>query len=798
MRYQSKPQDSEFLTDPADSFKIKSATQSSSVVQKEVKKEAEFQYNLELLCSSEEVKNYNLKSFLLASTEQEKDANRSWAESTNKDSMSIILTTSVYVNEPKTLHYQFSGSKSSAFNYKIKPVKKGNTSHTESFIPIKPSVQIGERLGWPTEGYFYHFIDDVLLNEYKILGSNKWAFSVTASTNKLLTDALLSEQVMTTILLPFKINCEIVERQHILYKREKITKEQWDKDINADWLDEHACLLNMKDVVSARSEPILKKEKNEDDDIIYIVKLGDVLGNIAQNYGLSLAEIIELNPKYKDNPHSISPGDKIIIATHQQATTLPDFQTCEISPKFHICQLDTDTNQRETWIQIAAKYNLAPKTLLELNNHYDSNPTALAVGDKLVVEVRTKKTSEKIISNTLPAEDITTNKNVYAFANTQCIANDDIHMYVKPLVDLGDANKNTPVVKTTKLVLQSTLLQSVESLELLAKGNGVLLKENHKGPEVKSIQNALMKLDFELGISEASENFGSMTKQTLTLFQKLYEPSHKTHADYSIGSADGIVGKNTILALDEALQDGWSCIRYELRISRKKLYRRHNSVNDFIGNKNTDLTVRAKQGGTLGEFKFVDLYNDDKVLLEGVTLEADDYQPTESGSDSYVPTGTYRMIDNPGAAWMPYRLVHANKKTAKDAFGTRSTINIHAGNYPWSLEGCILLGKKGTSTTAIDKAVKNNDGTYSAHSGFEYPKIGPSSSIIKLFKDEINDVAKLLTQTKLKTYDGSTSTYTKNFYPQLKIIITDTEMDEEYEYGSGDNEKKYLLVEDSN
>ncbi len=75
MRYKSKPQYSEFLTDPANSFKIKSAVQSSSAVQKEDKKEAEFQYNLELLCTSEEVKNYNLKSFLLASTEQEKDAN---------------------------------------------------------------------------------------------------------------------------------------------------------------------------------------------------------------------------------------------------------------------------------------------------------------------------------------------------------------------------------------------------------------------------------------------------------------------------------------------------------------------------------------------------------------------------------------------------------------------------------------------------------------------------------------------------------------------------------------------------
>lgn len=546
MRYQSKPQYSDFLTDPADSFKNKSTEPSPSTVQKEDKKEAEFQYNLELLCSSEEVKNYNLKSFLLASTEQEKDTNNSWAESTNQDSTNIILTTSVYVDEPKILHYQFSGSKSSAFSYKdIKPVKKGNTSHTESFIPIKPSVQIGERLGWPTEGYFYHFIDDALLNEYKILGDNKWAFSVTASTNELLTDTLLSEQAMTTILLPYKINGETIERQHILYKKEKITNEQWDNDVNANWLDEHACLLNMKDVVSARSEPILEKETQEGDNSIYIVTSGDTLSKIAHKHGVTLDEIIELNPKYKTNPNAINIGDKVIIETHQKVTTLPDL---------YVCQIDPETNQRETWVQIAAKYNLAPKALLELNSCYNNDPTALAVGDELVVESKKDDTAEKETRNTLPAEDITTDKKVYAFANTQCTADDDIHMYVKPLVDLGDANKNTPVVKTNKIVLQSKLLSNLESLELLAKDKGTLLKKGSKGPAVKAIQEALLTMNIDIGSTTADQVFGNNTYNAIKQFQQEFIVKNTLHKDYQLGNADGVIGRNTLLALDEALQ----------------------------------------------------------------------------------------------------------------------------------------------------------------------------------------------------------------------------------------------------
>ncbi|MGF1806203.1 hypothetical protein L4C31_13225, partial [Aliivibrio sifiae] len=60
----------------------------------------------------------------------------------------------------------------------VKPVKAGSGSHNESFVPIKPALQVGERLGWPTEGYFYHFIDGTLINEYKLKGSGKWAFQV--------------------------------------------------------------------------------------------------------------------------------------------------------------------------------------------------------------------------------------------------------------------------------------------------------------------------------------------------------------------------------------------------------------------------------------------------------------------------------------------------------------------------------------------------------------------------------------------------------------------------------------------
>ncbi len=75
--------------------------------------------------------------------------------------------------------------------------------------------------------------------------------------------------------------------------------------------------------------------------------------------------------------------------------------------------------------------------------------------------------------------------------------------------------------------------------------------------EVKLLQETLIKLGFNLGKAGADGDFGSKTKTAIEQFQKSYQPSHQTHPSYSIGPVDGIVGKGTLLALDEALMDGW-------------------------------------------------------------------------------------------------------------------------------------------------------------------------------------------------------------------------------------------------
>lgn len=111
--------------------------------------------------------------------------------------------------------------------------------------------------------------------------------------------------------------------------------------------------------------------------------------------------------------------------------------------------------------------------------------------------------------------------------------------------------------KTPERILKSDLLKPSDELEKLAKRQASAYRQGNHSDEVKLLQEALIKLGFDLGKAGADGDFGSKTKIAIEQFQKSYQPSHQTHPSYSIGPVDGIVGKGTLLALDEALMDGW-------------------------------------------------------------------------------------------------------------------------------------------------------------------------------------------------------------------------------------------------
>lgn len=111
------------------------------------------------------------------------------------------------------------------------------------------------------------------------------------------------------------------------------------------------------------------------------------------------------------------------------------------------------------------------------------------------------------------------------------------------------------VVKALRL--KSPLLKQSLTLDKLANRESHSYKSGARGQEVEYIQQALIKLGFDLGNAGADGEFGPTTKRQVEQFQKEYQETNNTHLAYQVGTIDGIVGQGTLLGLDEALVEGW-------------------------------------------------------------------------------------------------------------------------------------------------------------------------------------------------------------------------------------------------
>jgi hypothetical protein len=509
---------------------------------------AKFEYSIEIACALDDLNSYQVGAFSLRQTKEETNIS-SWKKSQN-DKGFTVLTASVKVNEPKTLTREFfiSSGNGVSFN-EVKPVQKGDGSSSESFVPIKPSIQIYNRLSWPKVGFFYHFINDELENEYQLSGGNKWSFKVTNSKGKTLSDELLSEHEYAFILLPWKIDNTVISRQHLLYTKEKITPEQF-SDINAQWLDENARLINPEDVIKARNDEKIKREISDNGRVVYTVKSGDSLSLIAKNQGVKYENLLTLNPQITD-PNLIQVGDLI---------TLKEEKTEQEIVMFHVCKINPETEQRETWGEIAAQYGMAAKALFDLNTN---NPMfkdgALALGNELLVNQDVQSEKEDIVyRNAQSPESITSDKSVFSFSNIWSVIEQPYSTlaYMFAQNDAAISN-NTAVVNVKSVLLHSNMLATSESLEMIAQEKAPSLKKGDNGNEVKVIQEALLALNFDLGKSGADGDFGSGTHQAVMDFQREFVPTNELHSEYDLKEPDGIVGSQTLLALDEAVVGNW-------------------------------------------------------------------------------------------------------------------------------------------------------------------------------------------------------------------------------------------------
>ncbi|WP_214649864.1 S-type pyocin domain-containing protein, partial [Vibrio anguillarum] len=283
-----------------------------------------YEYSFEIACSQDSVRKAGNCHFILTKTKNEVELGR-WAETKTEHGTRYTIQTAF--DEPKRLVAQVASRPMGISpTHPVKVRNIGAQVANEGFIPVTPTVQLGERLGFPTEGFYYHFHDNLLIQEYRLQGDKRWSFYATLSRHQRLDPERGYNTDQTAILVFWKLGGKVVENQYLVYLERQITRDELDS-LTDDWLNEHGVKLDIPQLLDATKHPIIKRTE-------------------------------AAKPAEQKQPKPVN----------------------------HIVQTDPETGTRETWAKIANQYGLAPKALLDLNPQYDADPMSLSVGASLNVQ----------------------------------------------------------------------------------------------------------------------------------------------------------------------------------------------------------------------------------------------------------------------------------------------------------------------------------------------------------------------------------------------------------------------------
>ncbi|EJV0282699.1 S-type pyocin domain-containing protein [Vibrio parahaemolyticus] len=301
-----------------------------------------YEYSFEIACSQDSARRASNCHFILAKTKNEVELGR-WVETKTEHGTRYTIQTAF--DEPKRLVAQVASRPMGISpTHPVKVRNIGAQVANEGFIPVTPTVQLGERLGFPTEGFYYHFHDSQLVQEYRLLGDGRWSFYATLSRHQRLDPERGYNTNQSAILVFWKLGSKVVENQYLVYLERQITRDELD-NLTEEWLNEHGIKLDIPQLLETTKHPIIKR-----------------------------TEVTK--PAEQKQPEPVN----------------------------HIVQTDPETGTRETWLKIAKQHGLAPKALLDLNPQYDADPMSLSVGDSLNVQKSQPQCIEKESVYEIPPE----------------------------------------------------------------------------------------------------------------------------------------------------------------------------------------------------------------------------------------------------------------------------------------------------------------------------------------------------------------------------------------------------------
>ncbi|MBF4285420.1 S-type Pyocin domain-containing protein, partial [Vibrio anguillarum] len=201
-----------------------------------------YEYSFEIACSQDSVRKAGNCHFILTKTKNEVELGR-WAETKTEHGTRYTIQTAF--DEPKRLVAQVASRPMGISpTHPVKVRNIGAQVANEGFIPVTPTVQLGERLGFPTEGFYYHFHDNLLIQEYRLQGDKRWSFYATLSRHQRLDPERGYNTDQTAILVFWKLGGKVVENQYLVYLERQITRDELDS-LTDDWLNEHGVKLDI-------------------------------------------------------------------------------------------------------------------------------------------------------------------------------------------------------------------------------------------------------------------------------------------------------------------------------------------------------------------------------------------------------------------------------------------------------------------------------------------------------------------------------------------------------------------------
>ncbi|MGR5392030.1 phospholipase effector Tle1 domain-containing protein [Vibrio crassostreae] len=205
----------------------------------------DLEYTFELSCSQSSFSSHVGWDVALAKTSTSPMHSR-WSEQENEHSTQLVA--SIKEDALRTLALS---SRDSAVPLSIPDVSakpKGTNALNEAFLAVMPAVQFGERLGLATQGYYYHFSEGKLVQEYKIIGNGNCRFCLTYSDELTLSDELRPTAWQSAIPIQWRVDNQVLDNQHLLYLPRKLTQDEF-SSVNPAWLNEQGLALNISELV---------------------------------------------------------------------------------------------------------------------------------------------------------------------------------------------------------------------------------------------------------------------------------------------------------------------------------------------------------------------------------------------------------------------------------------------------------------------------------------------------------------------------------------------------------------------